>query len=202
MEYRFFDGDVPYVSTAEFHRDRDRAPHLEQPAHKLRLHKAHEFIRMAATQFGVRTVTDLGCGDGGLLSLLARDPDITFDAWGYDFQPSNAAGWKERRVTASLLDVFHPEGRKSVEVGDIAVTTEVLEHLADPHGVLRWLSSRSLCLVASSPWNETPESHDACHAWGWDKPGYHSLINNNGWQRTACAIIGQFHVVAARSTSR
>lgn len=201
MEYRFFTGDMPDVATFEFHKDRERVPHLEQPIHRPRLERAVEFIKMVATSSGRRTVSDLGCGDGGLLSLLKADPDIQFDAWGYDFQPSNAAGWKARGVRAFAVDVFN-DPSPMVDLGDICVMTEVLEHLADPHAVLRWVAGKSHYLVASSPWDETPESHDGCHAWGWDKAGYHELFRLNGWERRACAIVGPFHVVLSQSMVR
>lgn len=197
MEYKFFAENVPYVSTPEFHADRERAPHLEQDVHFHRLVKAREYIRHAVRDLGAEGVTDLGCGDGGLLSLIQSDG---IRCWGFDFQPSNQAGWEERGVTALLVDIFDPDTRDHpfLAIGEVAVCTEVLEHLADPHGVLRWLSGKARFLVASSPWNETPESHDVCHAWGWNRPGYHKLLDNNGWNVIGCEIVGQFHVVLAK----
>ena len=92
-EWKLFDGDQAHVSTAEFHAHRERAPHLEQSGHRDRLLTAASFV-MTAVGLGARSASDLGCGDGGLLSLLAG----RVDAWGYDFQPSNAAGWAEREI--------------------------------------------------------------------------------------------------------
>jgi 2-polyprenyl-3-methyl-5-hydroxy-6-metoxy-1,4-benzoquinol methylase len=205
-EYRFFpEGETPHVSTPEFHQHRERAPHLEQPVHQPRLHKAFEFviqtlqeqvprIERNVTSLSDRdaTLSDLGCGDGGLLQLLRGV--VRLRAWGYDFQPSNKAGWKERGVTAEQADAFG-EDQPLITLGDISVTTEVLEHLADPHDAVRWIGQHSRYLVASSPWNETPESHDECHAWAWDQDGYRALIEQGGFTVVRHETVGQFQVI-------
>jgi hypothetical protein len=154
-----------HVSTFEFHEHRERAPHLEQPIHRQRLVRAAELVR----ELEPASVVDLGCGDGGLLSLI---PDIP--SWGYDFQPTNPAGWAERGVQAEQLDVFNT--REVPRWGELAVMTEVLEHLADPHGVLDWVSHHVTYVVASSPRYENGEYHGDCHAWAWDEPGYRALF--------------------------
>lgn len=197
-EYRLFEGDVPYVSTAEFHADRERAPHLEQAFHRERLERAAQFVRLVTDRQPSRdrTVSDLGCGDGGLLSLL-RDPG-GIAAWGYDFCPANAAGWVERGVHATSLDVFGADWDR-VGIGRTVVMTEVLEHLADPHGVLRRVRERDAgWLVCSSPWNETPSSHSAEHAWAWDLEGYAAMIEGAGWKITRHEQAGLFQVVLAK----
>lgn len=205
-EYRLFPEDtIPHVSTAAFHAHRERAPHLEQPVHQGRLHKAFEFVIQALQDQASRldrdlatlsdrnvTLSDLGCGDGGLLQLLQGV--VRLDAWGYDFQPSNEAGWKERGIRAERANVFGTD-RDLIDLGDIAVTTEVLEHLADPHGAVRWIGQHSRFLVASSPWNETPESHDECHCWCWDQDGYRALIEQGGFTVVRHQAVGQFQVV-------
>lgn len=205
-EHRLFPaGAVPEVSTPEFHAHRDRAPHLEQPGHRPRLLRAAQLVMDAADRYapgGGRwhestpwpvTVSDLGCGDGGLLSLVRR---MVARAWGYDFQPSNAAGWAERGVTAAALDVFGAD-RDKVRLGDVTVMTEVLEHLADPHGAARWVAGRSRFLVASSPWDETPQAHDECHAWAWDLDGYSRMLAAAGWSVLRHEPVGRFQVVLA-----
>lgn len=197
-EYRFFPkGTVPHVSTPEFHQHRERAPHLEQEVHRGRLSKAVEFAISALQEYAPQkgdhvTLSDLGCGDGGLLSLLRGVVGLT--SWGYDFQPSNEAGWIERGVTAERADVFG-EDRPLVSLGDISVTTEVLEHVADPHGVVRWIGEHSRYLVASSPWNETPESHDECHCWSWDQDGYRALIEQGEFAVVRHETVGQFQLM-------
>jgi trans-aconitate methyltransferase len=195
-EWKLFEGSVPHVSTAAFHADRERAPHLEQEWHQGRLRLAAQFVTDAVCDLDPpTTVSDLGCGDGGLLSLVQAYTDAT--CWGYDFQPSNAAGWAERGVTAELADVFGAD-RSRVRVGDVGVMTEVLEHLADPHGVLRWVRQKSWRLVCSSPVNETDRVHDACHAWAWDREGYAAMIEEAGWDIVRHEQTELFQVVLAR----
>lgn len=179
-EHKLFDGPVPHVSTAEFHAARPRAPHLEQPFHRARLVRAARYVELAAERAGrAVTVSDLGCGDGGLLAVLGR-LDAVESAWGYDFAPANTAGWAERGVSAEAADVFGPD-RDRVVFGDVTVMTEVLEHLADPHAAVRWAAAGSQWLVASSPWPERPDAHDECHAWAWDMAGYRALVEQGGW---------------------
>ncbi len=88
-EWRLFDGDVPHVSTYAFHEHRDRAPHLEQTMHRERLLRTAEAVRA----LNPASVVDLGCGDGGLLSLITDIP-----SWGYDWHPASVQGWRERRI--------------------------------------------------------------------------------------------------------
>lgn len=185
-EWKLFDGDVPEVSTFAFHEHRDRAPHLEQDAHRPRLRHAAALVRVARN-LGARSLSDLGCGDGGLLSLVQDE----VEAWGYDFTPANAEGWAQRGVKAEALDVFAEPDR--VRFGDITALTEVLEHIADPHGALRQVASRFL--VASSPWGEGPDAHDECHAWAWDPDGYRTLIGQGGFRVLRHELVGQFQLV-------
>jgi hypothetical protein len=195
-QYRLFEDTVPYVSTAEYHRDRDRAPHLEQEAHRPRLEQAANFVILAAAELPDPVAwSDLGCGDGGLLSLVQGLPGLT--AWGYDFTPANAAAWRARGVTGDELDVFGAD-RDRVRLGDIVSMTEVLEHLADPHGALAWARAGAKRLVCSSPWNEGPNHHDECHAWAWDLEGYASMIRDAGWTIVYQQQVGLFQVVMAR----
>lgn len=196
-EWKLVADEVPYVSTAEFHADRTRAPHLEQPAHRPRLEMAAEFAREAAARIGpAATVSDLGCGDGGLLSLLRP-----IESWGYDFQPSNEAGWVERGVTAERLDIFNG-GADQVKFGDVTTITEVLEHLADPHAVVRWIGEHSKAIVASSPWVERPHAHDECHAWAFDPAGYRALIEQAGFIVQHHRTVGMFQVILGWQVAR
>ena len=57
--------------------------------------------------------------------------------------------------------------------------TEVLEHLDDPHGLLRRVKSDYL--VASVPVHETETDWDGKHCWVWDVEGFGELLFSNGW---------------------
>jgi len=200
-EWKLFDGERATVSTAEFHTYRARAPHLEQWAHQGRLYLAHEFVLDAVSRMSHTpvVVSDLGCGDGGLLQLLAAS-DTVF-AYGYDFQPSNAVGWAERNVTARPVNVFDSEEiiNPEVDLGQIVVMTEVLEHLTRPHSVLHEISTRGVThfVVASSPWTESDVSHDECHAWAWDQAGYRALFEDACFTVVRHETTGMFQVILA-----
>lgn len=186
-EWRLFTGDVPHVSTFTFHEHRDRAPHLEQPAHQTRLHRAAELVRA----LDPASVVDLGCGDGGLLSLIADIP-----SWGYDWHPPAVQGWAERGVTAEHRDVF---GARDVpRWGEAAVMTEVLEHVAYPHSVVAWVAQHARYVVASSPAFETGDQHSDCHAWAWDMAGYAALFAPN-FDVLAHEVVGWTQLLAGRS---
>lgn len=193
MEYRRFAPGESHVSTFEFHEHRERAPHLEQGVHRPRLMRAAEYVISAAqTMRAPVTVCDLGCGDGGLISVLKPARELL--VFGYDFQPSNVKGWNERGVllNCKLQDFVHDF--KNVRDADVYVMTEVLEHLDDPHGMLRQVRERSAHLVCSSPWMEHEGNIDACHAWAWDMPGYIEMIHNAGFEVRRSAREGIFQV--------
>lgn len=196
-EWRMFaDGEVPFCSTLGYFSKQPRAPHLDQPHHVPRLRMAARFLGLAAGD-GALTLSDLGCGDGGLLSLVQDQFDR---AWGYDLQPSSAEGWPERGVTATSLDAFGADWGR-VKLGDAVAMTEVLEHVADPHGVLARVRENraSRWLVASSPFTETVHNHGEEHCWAWDQQGYAQMIEGAGWtimRHEECS--GMFQVVLAR----
>lgn len=184
-EWRLFpEGTVPEYTTAAWYLGRERAPHLEQDGHRERLYEAERHVTAAAVNFGVETVVDLGCGDGGLLSLLQD----RMACWGYDLSPvAVRAAQDDRGVDARLLDaVAQPE---SVEWGDLAVLTEMLEHLVDPHGYLAEVRKHTSVIVASSPGLETDQSHYEFHTWAWDLPGYAAMFATSGWSVTEQAWV-------------
>jgi SAM-dependent methyltransferase len=188
MEARLFEeGTVPEFTTPEFYAGRESAPHIEEDAHRGRLEIAAKFIN----ESGVKTVVDLGCGDGGLLTLL--NPEIR--AWGYDLQQSNVEASKARGVDVRYGDIV--DGFPDLELGELAVTTELLEHLVDPHGYVKRLHDAGVkYLVASSPYTETVEEHYEFHAWCWDVAGYQAMLCQNGFfpSRTETWSMFQVHL--------
>jgi len=173
MEWKLFKDSSEYI-TAEWYEDRDAAHHLEQPGHRERLLAAHQFV-LDAIEMGAETVVDLGCGDGGMLSLLKES---NIKSWGYDLAPNNIKHATEvRKVDARYTD-FNNDS--TIEYADIAIMTEVLEHLEDPHGVVRDLPSKYL--IASSPYHETDKNYYEFHLWAWDVVGYNNLLEDNGYK--------------------
>lgn len=181
MEWKLFSGENPEFARAEWYEDIESAHHLEEDHHRERLIVALEFVKMAQ-QLGGKTVVDLGCGDGGLLELLKENG---IDAWGYDLMPKNIDYARNvRNVDARYTDFKNDE----IEYADIAIMTEVLEHLEDPHGTIRNLPSDFI--IASSPYNETGTHHYEFHLWAWDNDGYRHLIEQ-----------GRYNIIVTRNVS-
>lgn len=212
MEWKLFDGATPYVSTFDYHKDRPRAPHLEQSDHRPRLELAAQFVRQCYQEAHTLkvdfSVVDLGCGDGGLLQLLNGMELPDFDPQGYDFAPSAAEGWQERGVNCSSKNVFPPppsphpingELLSDVEDAHVVILTEVLEHLARPHEVLKIIAELpgDRYIVVSSPWNENDRVYADCHAWAWDLEGFASMIESAGFGILDHGRAGSAQVVRA-----
>lgn len=173
-EYKLFEGDVAPFTDDEFYRDREAAHHLEEGGHRERILLALDFAHIAARDFGCKTFSDLGCGDGGWVQVATTDG---LTAWGYDMQPSNIEyGRNVRKVDVRLTNF--EEG--TIRYGDCTVMTEVLEHVSDPHGILRELPSR--VLIASSPFHETADAHYEYHNWAWDEDGYAAMVEAAGFK--------------------
>ena len=202
MEYRRFAPGESTVSTFAYHEHRERAPHLEQGMHRGRLLVACELIIEYASEHRapITHVVDLGCGDGGLLQLLQpyEHDDPRIDATGYDFAPANIEGWADRCVDGQSLDFV--TGWDKIELADLYVMTEVLEHLEDPHGAAQRVAERRAALVCSSPWVEHEGSIDGSHAWAWDMPGYVAMLEGAGFQivRSERVTWSQVHLAVPR----
>lgn len=189
-EWRLFDeGTVPEYTRPEWYATREHAPHLDEPLHRGRLLQTATFVAQAAFQHRLSTVVDIGAGDGGLLSLLG--PSLT--AWGYDLMPANLDAAKERGVDVRYGDVVDGD----IEWGQIAVCTEMLEHLVDPHAFVRRIGRHAQALVCSSPWQERPGSAYEFHTWAWDLDGYRALVEQGGFRVTRQRCVGPFQVVLA-----
>jgi len=188
-EWRLFEPNTtPECTTPEWYADREHAPHLED-GHRPRLQAAASLVAQAAITLDAATVVDLGAGDGGLLSLLG--PALT--AWGYDLQPTNIAAAAGRGVDVRYGDVLADD----VEWGQIAVCTEMLEHLVDPHGLVRRIGERAQALVCSSPRDERPGAAYEHHCWAWDMPGYRAMVEAGGWSVIRHMPVGRFQVLLA-----
>jgi 2-polyprenyl-3-methyl-5-hydroxy-6-metoxy-1,4-benzoquinol methylase len=202
MEWKLYPDEVPLVSTYEWHKDRDAAPHLEQIPHQARLNQTRKYIEMAEDQLGIKSVVDLGCGDGGLLSTLKNiyinslESNGAIKAWGYDFMPKNIDyAVNVRQVDARFGNFLEEE----VDYGDLAVCTEVIEHLAKPHEFLAKLSTKVKYLVCSSPNDENDTYHYEGHCFAWDEEGYQNLLTNNGWKILDYTSMSPFQVYLCES---
>lgn len=175
MEWRLFpEGTIPEYTTPEWYAGRLSAPHLEEPGHRERLFATADSV----IHLDPDTVVDLGAGDGGLLSLLRA---AGIKCWGYDLQQTNVTvATNSRHVDVAYSDIVNDFD--SVNHGDdVAVMTEMLEHLIDPHGFLAKVSQKYSRVVASSPWHETPDNHYEFHTWAWDMDGFKAMFEGVGF---------------------
>lgn len=178
MEAKLFpDGYVPAHVTRDWYAERETAPHLEQEGHRERLLLTAVFVRQALDSLNrvAPTVIDLGCGDGGLLSLMPA----FCKAYGYDLQQSNVDAAQARGVDVRYGNVLE----LNLLPADVYVATEMLEHLEDPYKLLRRIhATETPWLVASSPYTETAESHYEYHTYAWDLEGYTAMFAACGYK--------------------
>lgn len=196
-EWRLFaEGAVPEWTTAAWYEHRPRARHLEE-GHRGRLQHCAECVRWCVKEGGARSVVDLGCGDGGLLSLLPDRTELPPESlWGYDISPAAVSGAVEDRgVQAELLDFVADEPRWA----DVVILTETLEHLVDPHAMLRRVRQHARFVVASSPQHETADSHYGFHTWAWDLEGYRAMFEGAGWRVRSQGPVDWFQVLLAEA---
>lgn len=192
-EHRLFDPtDPPPWLDPEWWRDRPHCDHLGSPtgAHVARIEAAAEtVVRLFMRENGaVTSAVDIGAGDGAVLERIrSRGGDIVEACWGYDIIAADVQyATEERRVNvtqANVLADFYDHDGVPVEWADVVICTEVLEHMADPHGFLAKLHARPEVrfVVASSPWHEDTEEHEWNHAWAWDTVGYSKMFSAAGF---------------------
>ena len=87
------------------------------------------------------SVLDVGCGDGRILAYLKeRRPDLKLS--GIDSSPAALKIAAGRGIDVSLIDL-----RKADELGrrpaDFIILFEVLEHMSDSEGLLRWATENA-----------------------------------------------------------
>jgi trans-aconitate methyltransferase len=177
VEWRLFPRfTVPPWCRPEFFADHPWIDPAAQRGHAERTNMVADLVVEVAREHDVQAVTDLGCGDGALLAKIRRrNPRLR--TWGYDLGRENLyVATALREVDARLGNILTTEG---LELGDLLVASEVVEHLYDPRGFITGLPGK--LLVLSSPFDEDDQQHYEHHAWAWDEPGYVELVEACGW---------------------
>jgi Methyltransferase domain len=171
-EWKLFDGPPPGYTACQFFSAHPWVPPAHQAGHADRMTMATGLIREAVAAYGPATLSDLGCGDGSLLTLL---DDLPLRMWGYDIGGQNVTIAQFKGLDVRQADILGD----GLEYGELITCCEVIEHLADPHGFIRSLPGR--LLVLTSPSAETAAWHYEHHAWAWDTAGYAAMITAAGW---------------------
>jgi 2-polyprenyl-3-methyl-5-hydroxy-6-metoxy-1,4-benzoquinol methylase len=187
----------PIVATAEWHHDRERANHLDQPGHGERMRFTASAVRLLVDELAPGQLVDLGAGDGGTLELIGPIDGVR--AWGYDFTPANVAGARERGVDVRCGDFLERLRIVGFARPTVVILAEVLEHLYDPHGLLAllWADPNVVGLVASSPYNEVEGPGYEGHLWAWDVEGYEALISAPGFAIAGTHATESGHTIVA-----
>lgn len=189
-QWRLFpEGTVPEYTQPDWYLSREHAPHLEDDIHRARLFRSAALVAQVAFAHRYSTLVDLGAGDGGLLSLLG--PAVK--AWGYDLMPTNVDASTGRGVDVRYGNVLTGD----IEWGQIAVATEMLEHLVDPHGFVQRIGEHADALVCSSPHTERPGHAYEFHTWAFDFVGYRALVEQGGFDVLHQEAVGPFQIIMA-----
>jgi len=171
--------DQPHSHDAEWYKDREVADHINQEGHRPRLMQVLDFLTQILEQHPKMSICDFGCGNAGLIrEIEARVPN---QIWGYDLCPANvedavAKGNKDNVFYKDFIidsDIAYPE---------IAICTEVLEHLVDPDTFIKKLLDNGVkYVIASSPDYETPSYHAPFHLWVFNGDSYMDMFIDAGW---------------------
>jgi hypothetical protein len=173
-EWKLWEGDEPpFFTTTEFFAAHPWISPAHQIGHAERMQMVHAaFQNLYALDPSIKTLTDLGCGDGSFLDLVSYAP---VRSWGYDAGVSNVEHARDKGLDVRRADIINDD----LLYGDVVTATEVVEHLVDPHTFLRHLPGKYL--ITTSPSAETDVWHYEHHAWAWDMPGYIKLVEDAGW---------------------
>lgn len=177
---KFFDSDPGYTKT--FYKKgvySQPLHHIEAPQSRMRLLIANAMFQYALDLWGdeIKTVTDLGCGDGGLLEQIAR-PNIKYK--GIDIAEANVKYAKERLFGLGLDVEYRDFTELNSIKSDVVTICETLEHLVDPVAMLKKLDCKYL--IASVPLGETQERHSPLHLWGWDMKEFRHTLKSCGFK--------------------
>lgn len=86
-------------------------------------------------------VLDVGCGDGGLLTVLKEE--MAVQGMGIDVDPASVAAVRERGFAAEVVDISHAEALAALPQADVAIAFELLEHLPNTEQVLMALVKKT-----------------------------------------------------------
>lgn len=174
----------------------------QNPIQRLLIGRFRRQVTQVLTTIQPRSILEVGCGEGYLLSVLHQEFPATIMR-GLDI---NSEALAEGRTLFSHLDlrsgdIFHI-GEPDAS-WDVVIASEVLEHLADPVAALRELrrvAKRAVLLsVPHEPWfslgnlargrhivrfGNHPE-----HVNQWSKPGFAKVVRQ---EFSDCLVTGSF----------
>jgi 2-polyprenyl-3-methyl-5-hydroxy-6-metoxy-1,4-benzoquinol methylase len=180
MRHQLFETGKPHSHDFEFYKEIPTADHINQVdgGHRFRLLKTLEHLTEIIQP--TDTVCDFGCGNGGLIREIEQVHTNTI--WGYDLMPSNVQDAKSKGNENIILHDFVTDAENIVKYPNIAICTEVLEHLENPDAFLIRLRENGVrAVLASSPNYETPTYHAPGHLWVFNGDTYKDMFVDAGW---------------------
>jgi GT2 family glycosyltransferase len=158
-----------------------------------------------AESLGVKTVIDVGCGNGE--KLVHHFPNETFNTIGLDFQGSLSlvrSAFPERRwVECDLTsqdDLLRATTELSIDGPVLLILSDVIEHLVEPLPVLAWLRrlllrDRRNRLVVSTPdrlqqgyASEDAKPGNDAHLREWSVAELSQFLASAGFQIERCGL--------------
>jgi hypothetical protein len=118
----------------------------------------------------VKSIADLSCGDAYVTKQLAEysgvEPVLGDFAEGYP-------------IVGPIEDTIH-----TIDPVELFVCTNTIEHIEDPHGVIREIRRKARYLMVSCPVDEWTAPSGG-HVWAFDQEYVEAMLNATGW--TVCA---------------
>lgn len=178
-EWRFEDPGIDYTTS-------DYIPPAVQAGYWDRTHLAADLVRQIREPG--QPVVDVGCNAGHLLDLVGAP------CWGYDIADSPLAFGLDAGRPVRKADITVD----ALELGPVVTICEVLEHLPDPHRMVARLNQAPVrYVVASGPYQETPDAHYEQHVWAWDLDGFAALFTRAGFRVVKQATADIFQALIA-----
>lgn len=127
--------------------------------------------------YGIKEVTDLGCGDGGLLEVITNT-SLGIRLAGIDLSKANVDYAKEHRP---YLNIIHEDFTSIDKISSEVITCcETLEHLDDPKKLLKALDCKFL--ITSVPMNENARRNSPYHIWAWNEQEFQKTLKDCGFK--------------------
>lgn len=152
--------------------------HHSQNNQTPRLYLVAGLVRYLKDRYDIKSITDVGCGDGGLFSIIH---DFKSEYIGIDLAEANINYARDQFSDKPNVEFVHEDfTQHPINQTDLVICCETLEHLVDPVKLLKSLPTKFL--IASVPMNETKRKHGKYHLWAWDETEFRGLVKNCGYK--------------------
>lgn len=202
MEEKLFIEKPEWICNEDWQSSHVAAHHIDEEHHCMRLLAVKAFIEFSHKFLNVRSLVDIGCGDGGLLESVKKLnlPDLKLR--GYDYSRTCYDYAIHTRKLDGIVSHMNFESKiTEIDDSDCYVCSEVLEHLETPREFLKNIKQikRFRIFIASSPTTDTKEHHYIHHAWAWDNEGYVKMFTDVGFKVLKVLLIDGFQVLLCRN---